>query len=358
MDAFKNCTSTPTTSGSDTTDGGTRSPVLGRHVEPPLPTHAASTAPGVSTSQGGNFVPLEFMKTMMHEMMTTLIQTASNAFPTPLAVQPLPRARNLEHIYLPSFNPDDRTDTVQVWCRHVEELKSEYQLNERETLNLARKNLKGRAADWAKRNYTTLTTWEELKKSIIQTFSDETRYYDDLTAFMEYTSDKASSLADYATRKWELAKKAIGIGVTELHLVEAVISGMSDFRIRSDLLRLTPQTLPQLIQSLNSYKRRRPMSDTDHGYPPKKAKYNPSDFTLQRCQKCFKLGHLDRNCRAALSANSVPTSTTSATAQSHNLKPERKEAPIKESPKALIACSFCQKPGHKFENCFKRLNRT
>lgn len=48
---------------------------------------------------------------------------------------------------------------------------------------------------------------------------------------MEYTSDKARSLADYATRKWELAKKEIGIEVTELHLVEAVISGMSDFRL-------------------------------------------------------------------------------------------------------------------------------
>lgn len=44
--------------------------------------------------------------------------------------------------------------------------------------NLARKNLKGRSADWVKRNYT-LTKWKELKKCIIQNFADETRYYDD-----------------------------------------------------------------------------------------------------------------------------------------------------------------------------------
>lgn len=132
--------------------------------------------------------------------MSTFLQASSTAS-TSQVMHPLPRAINLDNVYVPPFDPDDRTDTIQMWCRHVDDLKSEYQLNELESLNLARRNLKGRAADWARRNYTTLTSWEEIKSNLIQTFADETRYYEDLTAFMEYTSGKASSLAEYASRK-------------------------------------------------------------------------------------------------------------------------------------------------------------
>ncbi|KAH9641623.1 hypothetical protein HF086_009226 [Spodoptera exigua] len=143
--------------------------------------------------------------------------------------------RSLEHIYVPAFDPDDRTDTVQVWCRNIEDLKTEYELSDREILNLTRKNLRGRAAEWARRNYSSLTSWTELKTGLIETFADEARYYDDLTQFMEYASEQAGSLAEYATRKWELAKKAIGVEMTEQRLVEAVIS-VPDRYLQYDVL--------------------------------------------------------------------------------------------------------------------------
>lgn len=61
----------------------------------------------------------------------------------------------------------------------------------------------------------------------------------------------------------DLANEAIGIVVTKQHLVEAIISGMSEFHIRSDLLWLTPETLPQHIQILNYYELIC-MNDADH----------------------------------------------------------------------------------------------
>ncbi|KAL0902475.1 hypothetical protein ABMA27_000333 [Loxostege sticticalis] len=201
------------------------SPILGPRPASPSATQG-SDAPG-SSSTGQHtrtgFVPITFMQTMMQEMMSKLIETTASAFHTNTP-KPVPRVQSLEHIYVPPFDPDDRTDTIQVWCKNLDDLKTEYELTDREILNLSRKNLRGRAAEYSRRNYTTLTSWTELKTRLVETFADEARYYDDLILFMEYTSEQASSITEYATRKWELARKAIGVELTEQRLVEAVIS--------------------------------------------------------------------------------------------------------------------------------------
>lgn len=294
------------------------------------------------------FVPLNFMQNMMQDMMTQLINTTAQAF-NPPNVRPTPRMRGLEHIYVPAFDPDDRTDTVQVWCRNVEELQAEYELSDRELLNLSRNHLRGRAAEWARRNYSSLTKWSEVKTGLIETFADEARYYDDLTLFMEYTSEQASNFAEYATRKWELAKKVIGVEMTEQRLVEAVISGMSDFRIRSDLLRLTPKNLPQLIQSLNSYKRKRPGGEPNHNIPSKRSKTTPSsDTSTRRCHKCHKVGHLQKDCRSGTN-NNGPRKDTAPNPNN--------DKPTESKPSKATVCTFCNKKGHTFENCFGRINK-
>ncbi|KAH9635047.1 hypothetical protein HF086_004401 [Spodoptera exigua] len=334
------------------------SPILGQEVPHNSTSHRNTSQVNGGTVPGGStdghdirtveFVPLNYMQNMMQEMMTQLIRTTAQAF-NPPNVRHTPRMRSLEHIYVPAFDPDDRTDTVQVWCRNIEDLKTEYELSDREILKLTRKNLRGRAAEWARRNYSSLTSWTELKTGLIETFADEARYYDDLTQFMEYTSEQAGSLAEYATRKWELAKKAIGVEMTEQRLVEAVISGMSDFRIRSDLLRLTPKTLPQLIQSLNSYKRKRPGKESDHTVPSKRLKNVPnSDVTSKRCHKCHKLGHLQKDCRSG-SINRSPQKNPAFTSDGSK--------PAESKPLKNNTCTFCIKKGHTFENCFQRLNK-
>lgn len=319
------------------------SPILGPRPASPSATQG-SDAPG-SSSTGQHtrtgFVPITFMQTMMQEMMSKLIETTASAFHTNTP-KPVPRVRSLEHIYVPPFDPDDRTDTIQVWCKNLDDLKTEYELTDREILNLSRKNLRGRAAEYSRRNYTTLTSWTELKTRLVETFADEARYYDDLILFMEYTSEQASSITEYATRKWELARKAIGVELTEQRLVEAVISGMSDFRIRSDLLRLTPKNLPQLIQSLNSYKRKRSNNDIDHNVPSKRPKFSHPDSKQKRCHKCHKLGHIQKDCRSTMSTpesqKQVALPSTSNTA------------------KPLITCTFCKRKGHTYDNCFQRQN--
>lgn len=326
------------------------SPIISREPPRRRPTLAPADnskdeAPGCSTSgaqdPGTGFVPINLMQNIMQEMMSKLIQTTADALNANL--KPSPRVRNLEHIYVPAFDPDDRADTIQIWIRNLEDLKTEWQLTDRECLNLSKKHLRGRAAEWARRNYATLLTWPELKEGLIETFADEVRYYDDLTLFMEYTSEQASSLGEYATRKWELARKVIGVEVTDQRLVEAVISGMSDFRIRSDLLRLTPKSLPQLIQSLNSYKRKRPYKDSDHNIPVKRTKPNKFDNNRQKsCYKCHKLGHVQKDCRSNF----------------NNRESQKNSLPMsKETKSSVVSCTFCNKQGHCFENCFSRLNQ-
>lgn len=343
---------------------GNQSPILGKRTRmdyaavtnetTATPVHD-DAVPGGSTaasdSRAVQFIPINVMQNMMQEMMSQLIHTTAEAFNPPNA-RPTPRMRSLEHIYVPAFDPDDRADTVQVWCRNIEELKFEYELTDREILNLTRKNLRGRAAEWARRNYSTLTSWPELKAGILETFSDESRYYDDLSLFLDYTSEQASSLAEFATRKWELAKKVIGVEMTEQRLVEAVISGMSDFQIRSDLLRLTPKNLPQLIQSLNSYKRKRPGKESDHNIPSKRSKNESNPDTPFRCHKCHKIGHIQKDCRSGTTRNRSPSRNSASTTDSNSSK-----TVDSGSKPPVTSCTFCNKKGHSSENCFHRLNK-
>lgn len=65
----------------------------------------------------------------MQQMMTQLIQTTAKGFNT--LKKKLTKRTSLEQIYVPTFDPDYRTDTVKVWCLHIDELKTEYELMEK-----------------------------------------------------------------------------------------------------------------------------------------------------------------------------------------------------------------------------------
>lgn len=145
--------------------------------------------------------------------------------------------------------------------------------------------LKGRAKTWA--DTWSLKSTTSGQEDLIRTFGKEFRYADDVQKWRSYTSDQATSYADYATTGWTLFKR-VQPESSDAEVVDALITGIYPEHIRSELLRNTPDSLPKLVSVLKTYRKRKldVVDRTNHSY--KKPRVSETSTKSDQTVTCFK----------------------------------------------------------------------
>nr|XP_049696854.1 uncharacterized protein LOC126054576 [Helicoverpa armigera] len=269
---------------------------------------------------------------------------ASSAVTAALNASPAP-SRDRGTFYLPPFDPDVRSHDIRDWCANVDQTISTIGISPHEARMKAILQLKGRAKTWADTWSLQSTTWEQVKQDLIQTFGEEFRYADDVQRWRNFTSEQASSYADYATTGWTLFKR-VRPEATDAEVIDALITGIYPDFIKCELLRNTPDSLPKLVSVLKTYRKRdRPKTDnsTDKNPPNKKPRPFEIPATATNiCFRCRKPGHLMRDCKGNSVASELNPPATSAS----QVTPDRRS----------VECKYCHKKGHLEKNCFRKQN--
>ncbi|XP_073964511.1 uncharacterized protein [Choristoneura fumiferana] len=185
---------------------GSQSPILGRHQA------ITRAEPTFSIDQ------------VMSLVTTITQQAASSAVTAALSAASLPQPpRERGNFYLPPFDPDVRSHDIRDWCANVDETISVFAISPQEARMKAILQLKGRAKVWADTWSLHSTTWEQVKDDLIKTFSKEFRYADDVQRWRSYTSEQATSYAEYATTAWTLFKR-VRPEASDGDIIDAVMS--------------------------------------------------------------------------------------------------------------------------------------
>ncbi|XP_039764331.1 uncharacterized protein LOC120636835 [Pararge aegeria] len=156
-------------------------------------------------------------------LLTSITRTAAtSAARATLSTETAPLRRHHD-FYLPPFNPDERSHDIRDWCANVDETIRKLNISPHEARMKAILQLRGRAKTWADTWSLHSTTWEQVKEELTHTFGNEFRYADDVQKWRSYTSDQASSYAEYATTAWTLFRR-VRPEATDADVVDALIT--------------------------------------------------------------------------------------------------------------------------------------
>lgn len=314
------------------------------HGGPPPTAAVGSHSPvlGASRVAESRCNPTFSMEQVMSLLTSVTKQAAASAVTAAISTTPAPRDRG--NFYLPPFDPDLRSHDIRDWCANVDETITSLNISPQEARMKAILQLKGRAKTWADTWSLQSTTWQQVKEDLIRTFGKEFRYADDVQKWRSFTSDQASSYAEYATTGWTLFKR-VRPEASDPEVIDALLTGIYPEHIRSELLRNTPDSLPKLVSVLKTYRKRK----LDSSEKPNNSNIKRSrafDHSLT-CYKCNKPGHRFRDCKEP----PVPSSSSLLPKPNTYQSPDFRNASVKS-----VECKYCHKMGHVEKNCFRKQN--
>lgn len=325
--------STHTTSSSARLPPEQLEPANNQRREPVLVSNASTEAisqsrPHTYHDQGMRMdgIPPQFLMQMM-EMMQRMSER--------LCAPPTESKIRIKDIYLPSFDPDTHVG-VREWCQHIDQAIEAYKLSDFDVRMKVCSLLKGRAKMWVDDWMVNSSTWEELRKNLITTFEPENRYSRDIAMFREHVYDSSKDIAEFLSRAWILWRRVTKDKLGDEHAVEAVIGCVNDERLRIELLNARATTVPELISVATSIRKKRSHPSSNSTMPNKRSRFADSQPSTSSCRICKKTNHSTNDCRFK--------------------PPEAKPETGNKDPKAqtIPTCTYCKKPGHSYETCFKR----
>lgn len=271
-------------------------------------------------------VPPQFLMQMM-EMMQKMSER--------LCSPPTESKINIKDVYLPSFDPDSHVG-IREWCQHIDQAIEAYKLSDFDVRMKVCSLLKGRAKMWIDDWMVTTNTWAKLRNNLITTFEPENRYSRDIVMFREHVYDSSKDIAEFLSRAWVLWRRITKDKLEDVHAVEAVIGCVNDERLRIELLNARATTVPELISVATSIRKKRSHPSSNSTLPNKRTRFTDNQLSSSSCRICKKTNHSTNDCR---------------------FKPSESRPEIgNKDPKTqtVPTCSYCKKPGHTYEICFRR----
>ncbi|CAG9128286.1 unnamed protein product [Plutella xylostella] len=219
------------------------------------------------------------MNQVMNLLNSVTKQAASSAVTAALAGDAAP-SRSRSDFYLPPFDPDVRSHDIRDWCANVDETIAYFRIPPHEARMKAILQLRGRAKTWIDTWSLHSTTWDKMKTELIQCFGREFRYADDVSKWRAYTSDQATTYAEYATTAWTLFKRVRPEAADE-EVIEALITGLKLIQIDDDEITENLESLRKMCKDRMDERSSQDKTRFDKG----KARVKPfrvGDFVLLR----------------------------------------------------------------------------
>lgn len=215
---------------------------------------------------------------------------------------------------VPEFDPHNKTQSVDIWIRKVNECSSIYEWDEKQTIHFALQKLTGLAKKWFEALPTVVYTWEEWQVKLRKAFPNEYNYGQLLEEMLARTTRRNENLSDYFYDKLTLINRC---NVQGKNAVDCVIHGIVDKSIRNSAQALNCEEPEDLLNFLNSQKSidipyfKKPILPV--GNRPGTISTTSGDVT---CFNCRSKGHTFYKC-----------------------------------PKPLIKCQKCRRVGHDLDAC-------
>lgn len=238
---------------------------------------------------------------------------------------------------VPPFNPEDRDQSAEAWCRKVDELRGIFRWTEDATIYYALAKLRGLAEVWYKGLPSVNMSWAEWKEKLRTAFPSTRDFNDDLSRMMQRQKRRDESYARYFYEKLSLINACRIIGTDA---VSCLIGGIDDVVVKTGARAGNHQTPESLFAYLAT------ISDTKA--LPKPATATTSSFS--RASQVAKTHHRGRQFDEK--RPSVPVCYDCGK-EGHYRRQCRKPAP-ENSRKSELRCNYCRGTGHTEKYCNKK----
>lgn len=123
------------------------------------------------------------------------------------------------------FDPEDKNQTAENWCKKIDEMRSLYNWSEQSTIYFALAKLKGLALVWYKGLTSIENTWSEWKTKLIEAFPSQREYYDLLMEMIKRVKKPEENYIKYYYEKIALTNLC---GIKGKNAVSCILGGISN----------------------------------------------------------------------------------------------------------------------------------
>lgn len=238
---------------------------------------------------------------------------------------------------LPKFNPDTATTRAKVFLQEFDTILSVHQVPDARAAAILAISIGGSGRAWAIRNLTKEMPWKEAKQLFLSHFSHPYELYQQRQELMTIAQGKEEPVRTYADRFCELMD-CLGKPEDDLDCLFLFERGLKPFlqmSYASACHQMPPKDIAKAVQLAIV------LEAASAPQPEQwKNQKNQKEAFKKKCEYCFKLGHLEEECRTKARETS-------------SKKAEKQVA----KPKFEGTCYLCKEKGHLSSNCPTRANR-
>ncbi|CAG9086928.1 unnamed protein product [Plutella xylostella] len=226
---------------------------------------------------------------------------------------------------IPEFDPNNKSQNVDRWLGKVNECRSIYNWDEKQTIHFSLQKLTGLAKKWYESLSSLSFTWDQWQMKLRKAFPSDENYGKMLEEMLARTSRSDESLREYFYEKLTLLSRCEIIG---RKAVDCIVYGISDMSVRNGAQGLRCKEPEELLSFLASQqvKTNVPHStstikkrDSRSTNPGPYYRSNNMNGPTMLCFNCKERGHSFTTC-----------------------------------PKPIVKCQKCGRVGHDYENCFRK----
>lgn len=222
--------------------------------------------------------------------------------------------------FIPEFDPQTSSVSVEHWIRNLEGVAKMHGWDERTLICNCTSKLRGYSKGWYERQASYEISWDEWKEKLIKAFPFTKNK---LSLIRELVNQVKSNKEDPIKFYYDKLGIGMSCNMSDEVIAQAIIGTLGDKLLEVGALSAGCHDTNSLLKYLASMQ-----TSTDTRMKPAPSHAQSSASRIIKCFTCGKLGHKAIACG--------------------KIRPKRRED---------IKCTFCDRPGHLEDDCFKKNNQ-